>query len=188
MKIPNYKPACRQVANTKPKKGVPSGQMTNFKFQISKNQRETIKLENSGNYLVELIGEGAEVIIDGRFLVVGNDKLEINLIVHHCAPNTRAETMLKAVGQDRAQIRLAGKIVVDKNCNGVNSFLTERVLLLSDKAVAAAIPDLEIESYDVKCSHAASVSRINEAQLFYLMSRGLSHQKAAKLIIEGFLD
>jgi len=149
---------------------------------------KTIKLEKSGSYLIELMGEGAEVIIDGRFLVAGNDKLEINLIVHHCAPNTRAETMLKAVGQDRAQIRLAGKIVVDKNCNGVNSFLTERVLLLSDTATAETIPDLEIESYDVKCSHAASVSRINEEQLFYLMSRGISRVKAEDMVVVGFLN
>ena len=66
--------------------------------------------------------------------------------------------------------------------------MTERVLLLSDTATAETIPDLEIESYDVKCSHAASVSRINEEQLFYLMSRGISRVKAEDMVVVGFLN
>jgi Fe-S cluster assembly protein SufD len=61
-------------------------------------------------------------------------------------------------------------------------------LLLSDNAKAEAIPDLEILTDDVKCSHAASISRIPESQLFYLMSRGIPRSAAEDLIVNGFLE
>ena len=70
----------------------------------------------------------------------------------------------------------------------INSFLTEKILLLSDEARAEAVPDLEIESDDVKCSHAATISKIPEEQLFYLMSRGLSKFEGESMIVEGFLE
>lgn len=156
-------------------------------FKVNKDQQKEIRLEKSGDYIIGLDGEGAEAIVSGKFLVEKNNKLDINLIIHHQAANTKAKTLLKAVGKDSAQIKLAAKIVVDKNCNGTNSFLTERVLLLSDEARAEAIPDLEIESDDVKCSHAASVSNISQSQIFYLQSRGVSKKAAERMIVEGFL-
>ncbi|MCA9369371.1 SufD family Fe-S cluster assembly protein, partial [Candidatus Woesebacteria bacterium] len=64
---------------------------------------------------------------------------------------------------------------------------TERVLLLSDTATAETVPDLEILTDDVKCSHAASVSRIPEEQIFYLQSRGIERSTAEDMIVEGFL-
>lgn len=157
-------------------------------FKIKKDQHKTITLTKSGDYIVELIGEGAEVTIEGRWLMEKTQELKVKLLIHHQAANTQAITTLKAVGTDKAQISLAGKIVVDKQCNGVNSFLTERVLLLSETAKAEAIPDLEIESNEVKCSHAASIASINEEQRFYLQSRGISKNKAEELIIKGFLQ
>jgi Fe-S cluster assembly protein SufD len=61
------------------------------------------------------------------------------------------------------------------------------VLLLSDKAKAEAVPDLEIKNNEVKCSHAATVGKIDEEQIFYLNSRGVSENKAKVMIAEGFL-
>ena len=165
-----------------------SKQISNIKYQISKDKKQNIFIKKSGNYLIELIGEGAQVLVNGRFLAEKNNKLDIEIIIHHQAPNTKAAVILKAVGKDKSQIKLAGKIIVNKNCHGTNSFLTERVLLLSDEAKAEAIPDLEIESDDVKCSHAVSVSNLSEEQMFYLMSRGLSRKKAEEMIVDGFLD
>jgi Fe-S cluster assembly protein SufD len=60
--------------------------------------------------------------------------------------------------------------------------------LLSDQAKAEAVPELEILSDDVKCSHAASISRIPAEHLFYLQSRGLNQTQAEELVVEGFLD
>jgi len=81
-----------------------------------------------------------------------------------------------------------GRIIIDPECGNSNSLLTERILLLSDTASADAIPELEILTDDVKCSHAASVSRIPEEHIFYLMSRGISRKEAEEMVIEGFLE
>jgi Fe-S cluster assembly protein SufD len=77
--------------------------------------------------------------------------------------------------------------VIEKNAQQTKSFLRENVLLLSPNAKAEAIPNLEIEANDVKCSHAATISNISDEEVFYLMSRGISRKEAEELIVEGFL-
>ena len=99
-----------------------------------------------------------------------------------------ANTTLKGVVRDQSQLKFKGLITIDPNCGQSSSFLTERILLLSDQAHAEAIPDLEILTDDVKCSHAASISNLDEEHLFYLMSRGLSKKQVEKLIVNGFLE
>lgn len=156
-------------------------------IKVGKNQRKEIVIERPGKYLVELVGEGAEVEISGSFKVGGETKHEVELLIHHKAAHTRANTVLKAVAKNQSFIRFVGRIIIDKKCPDTQSFLEERVLLLSDEARAETIPDLEIESDDVKCSHAASISTLDETQIFYLMSRGLPREAAKKMIVEGFL-
>jgi len=158
-----------------------------IKYRINKKQHQTIHLTQPGEYLVELVGEGAEADITGRYQAKGKDQLTVKLTIVHSAPHTRANTSLKGVAGGHSTIKFDGRIIVTPNCPDTNSFLEERILLISDTARAEVIPDLEIESDDVKCSHAATISRIPEEQLFYLMSRGISRPQAEKLIIEGFL-
>ncbi len=157
-------------------------------FRVSSAEPEKITLSESGEYTVELVKPGAEVEIAGAFMAEGSDKADVTVIIHHKAPHTRANTTLRGVGRDHGQVRFVGRIIIDENCGDTNSFLTERILLLSDTAKAEAVPDLEIKTDDVKCSHAASISRIPEEHLFYLMSRGISRRQAEELIIEGFLQ
>jgi len=157
-------------------------------YTIQANQHQKIQLTKPGEYRISLVGAGAEVEVQGSFMTVGTDKTDVTVIIHHQAPHTRADTTLRGVGRDRAQIRFVGRIIIDEDCGDSNSFLTERILLLSDQATAEAVPDLEIKTDDVKCSHAASISRIPEEHLFYLMSRGLNRMSAEELIITGFLE
>lgn len=156
-------------------------------FKIKKNEHQEIKLEKPGSYTVELRGEGAEVKVVAVFQAQGKERLDLEVIIHHLAPHTRAETVMKGVARDESYMRFKGKIIIAKDCGDSQSFLTERVLLLSPKAKAEAVPDLEILSSDVSCSHAASVSNIPEEQLFYLQARGIKRKKAEEMIVEGFL-
>jgi Fe-S cluster assembly scaffold protein SufB len=156
-------------------------------FRVAPDRHRKIVISQSGKYLVELTGPGAEAEITGAFLGQQDEKHDVEVIIHHRAPHTRATTTLKGVARDRASIRFLGRIVIDPECGNSNSFLTERILLLSDTARAEAIPELEILTDDVKCSHAASVSKIPEEHIFYLMSRGLPRREAEQLIIDGFL-
>jgi Fe-S cluster assembly protein SufD len=155
---------------------------------IPADTRKEVEIKDSGVYTIQLIGPGAEAEIFGAFLAEQSEHVDVTVIIHHQAPHTRANTTLRGVGRDQAQVRFVGRIIIDENCGDSNSFLTERILLLSDSAKAEAVPDLEIKTDDVKCSHAASISRIPEEHLFYLMSRGIPQLQAENVIVEGFLD
>lgn len=158
------------------------------KYVIDQLGVKKIKLKKPGEYLIELIVPGAEAEVSGIFLTQNTETSETKVIIHHKAPNTLANTVLKGAARDSSKISFTGRIIIDPECGNSNSFLTERILLLSDNAKAEAIPDLEILTDDVKCSHAASISRIPESQLFYLMSRGIPQAEAEDLIVAGFLE
>jgi Fe-S cluster assembly scaffold protein SufB len=162
--------------------------MSEIKIIIGRDEEKTIRLEKPGFYDVELSKPGAKVTILGAFRAKGQENTEVSVVIRHTAPNTQASTILHGVASDQAMIKFVGRILIEPKCGNINSFLTERVLLLSDEAKAECVPDLEIESDDVKCSHAASISRIPEEQLFYLMSRGISRKHSENLIVDGFLD
>ncbi len=157
------------------------------KFHITEPDAEII-VKESGYYLVELLEPNSSVNIHGVFSANGDERVDVEIILHHKAPHTQADTTLKGVGRDSSFVRFVGRIIIDENCGNTQSFLTERILLLSDKAKAETIPDLEISSDDVKCSHAASISRIPEEQIFYLMSRGIARRDAEEMIVAGFLE
>jgi Fe-S cluster assembly protein SufD len=156
-------------------------------FQIQKHQQQDIHLTEGGEYVVELLGEGAHANIQAAFLAQKEARIDIHLTIIHKAGRTSAKTMLKGVALDRSQIRFFGRIKIEKDCPLTTSFLEERILLLSDQAKAEAVPELEILSSDVKCSHAASISRIPAEHIFYLQSRGLSPEVAQQEIVDGFL-
>jgi Fe-S cluster assembly protein SufD len=156
-------------------------------IQITKAD-QIIELSKSGDYVMELTQPLASVKVQAKFLAIDQEKVIVNVLIHHQAPHTTASVSLKGVAKDSSQIIFQGKILIDENCIDTNSFLEERILLLSDQAKAEAVPELEIKCDDVKCSHAATISRIPDDQLFYLMSRGLNQDLAENILINGFLD
>lgn len=156
-------------------------------IQTTKHQ-EPIRITESGDYRVEITNEGSEISILGFFHGKNSDEININLTIVHSAPHTRARTTLKGVAEDSSRIRFFGRIIIEENCGDTQSFLEERILLLSDKAKAEAVPELEIKTDDVKCSHAASISSIPAEHLFYLESRGIPKKMAEGMIVTGFLE
>lgn len=156
-------------------------------FKVRKDQKKQVVITDSGRYVVELVGEGAHVDVVGVFEGKGNDEIDIDVEIRHEVANTTADTHIRGVVKDRARVKLSGMIKILKKAQKTNSFLTEKVLILSKNARANVVPNLEIEADDVKASHAATVGQIDEEQLFYLMSRGLSRIRAKKMVVEGFL-
>lgn len=102
--------------------------------------------------------------------------------------NLEGETEIRAVVEDGGNLKLKGKILIQKDAFGANAFLRFKVLLLGKNARVEVDPELEILTNDVKASHAASVGQVDPEQLFYLMSRGCGRQKAIELIVEAFLS
>lgn len=112
---------------------------------------------------------------------------EVAVLAHHVAKDTRGRVVVRAVVSGGAQLKLSGMIKIEKTAQGTDNFLELRVLLLDEQSRATADPQLEIEANEVKAGHGASVSKIDEEQLLYLMSRGLSRELAEVQIVEGFL-
>ncbi|PWU23477.1 hypothetical protein C5B42_02890 [Candidatus Cerribacteria bacterium 'Amazon FNV 2010 28 9'] len=152
-----------------------------------KKENEHITLDHSDEYRIEIVAEGVQVKIVGAFATHEKEQIDIHLTIVHKAAHTRANTILKGAAFDNSSIRFFGRIIIEPNCPDTQSFLEERVLVLSDKAKAETVPELEIKTDDVKCSHAASISRIPQEHLFYLQSRGIPKAKAEEMIVEGFL-
>lgn len=144
-------------------------------------------LKRPGEYHFELIEPGATLKLIGRFQVKDQREEVVRVTVRHRAPGTVAQTSLRGTSADRAKLTLFGRIVIEPDCPGSQSFLEERLLLLSPWARGESVPELEIKTDDVRCSHAASMSALEPMQVFYLQSRGLSLPQAEKLLVEAFL-
>ena len=109
-----------------------------------------------------------------------------NLI--HYGPNSRGRVLVKSVMKDRSKSLFKGMIKIGKNAKASESYLAGHAILLDKGAKSDAIPGLEIETNEVKATHSASVAQLDEAQIFYLMSRGLSRELAKREIVSGFLE
>ena len=139
-------------------------------------------------YNILLAGKGASVKFLGLLLGHKNQGLKLKITVVHQAENTKSEVIIKSALRDTSSVFFDGLIKIEKGAKGTNAWLAAHLLLLSPKARGIAVPNLEILENDIKAGHAATVGRINELELFYLMSRGISEEKAKELIIRGFLE
>jgi Fe-S cluster assembly protein SufD len=107
---------------------------------------------------------------------------------HHEAPSAHSDLLYKGALTARSNSVFRGLIRVDEGAQLTDAYQTNRNLLLSEDASAVTLPNLEIRADDVRCSHGATVGQVDEAMLFYLMSRGLDRQQAERLLVFGFFD
>ena len=107
---------------------------------------------------------------------------------HHAAPHAHSDLLFKGALTDEGSSVFRGLIRVDKGAQLTDAYQTNRNLLLSEGAHASALPNLEIEADDVRCSHGATIGQVEDGQLFYLMSRGLTRRQAERLLVFGFFD
>lgn len=135
---------------------------------------------------VRLEGAGAEAILDGLYLARGSEIIDHHTkVIHECA-NTRVSELYKGIVDDQAQAIFDGQIVVKSGANGTDAQQYNRNLLMSDRAVVHTKPQLEIDADDVACSHGATVGKLDEQQLFYLQSRGISGREAKGMLTTAF--
>jgi Fe-S cluster assembly protein SufD len=136
----------------------------------------------------KLAGAGASAKVTGAYAGHARQHLDFDTTQEHAAPNTFSDLAFRGVLQDRANAVWRGMIRVDPGAQQTDAFQESRNLLLSRRAHADAIPGLEIEANDVRCTHAAAIAQVDAEQLFYLMARGLPRPAAHRLIVEGFLQ
>jgi Fe-S cluster assembly protein SufD len=135
-----------------------------------------------------LEGPGGDSELMAAYFGLGSQMHDLRTVQHHAAPRARSDLMFKGAVANTAHSVYSGLIRVEKGAKGTNAFQTNRNLVLSEGAQADSVPNLEIEDNDVRCSHASAVGPIDEAQLFYLESRGVPTRAAERLIALGFMD
>ncbi len=147
---------------------------------LKPNQPQQVKLDITDP------GQNHELFV--FFVGRGQDTFDLSTLSDHTLKNTESNAIVRGVLFDQAKARIEGMIRIGKQAQGSNAFLDQKVLLIGDKARADVRPGLEILTDDVKASHAASVGQIDQEQLFYLQSRGLSYQEAVNELVRGFFQ
>lgn len=135
-----------------------------------------------------LSGRGASGDLLAAYFGDGDQTLDFRTFQHHNAPDTTSNLLFKGAVGGRSRSVYTGLIRVDKLARGTNAFQTNRNVKLSDEAWAESVPNLEIETNDVRCSHASTVGPVDPEQRFYLESRGVPPTVADRLIVAGFFD
>ena len=123
-----------------------------------------------------LAGEGADARVTGAYATHGRQHIDFDTTQEHAAPNTTSDLAFRGVLQGRSTAVWKGNIIVDPGAQKTDAFQESRNLLISKRAHADAIPGLEIQANDVRCTHAAAVAQVDPEQLFYLRSRGLREE------------
>ena len=124
----------------------------------------------------------------GVFFADGTQHFDHRSVQDHVAPNCTSDLLYKGALKGASRAVYSGWVHVRKEAQKTNAMQTSRNMVLSERAKADAIPNLEIEANDVRCGHAASVGPVEEDTLFYLQSRGIPRKEAERLVVFGFFS
>lgn len=132
----------------------------------------------------ETPGVTGEII--GLYKLENGGSLHLTTIANHVVPNTSCDTKIKGVLNDHCKSSYLGKIIIDKKAQQTSSFLHDSVLVLGENTINRSDPVLEIEANDVQASHGATTGRVDDMQVYYLRSRGLTTEEAINLVVSGY--
>src|SRR6185437_13937299 len=135
-----------------------------------------------------LEGEDAELALHAVAAADRAQVLDTHAVVEHAAPRTRTYELFRGVAAGRARVAFNGKVIVQPGSHGADSSQSLRGLLAGAEAEIDVRPQLEIYTDDVRCSHGATAGKLDEAMLFYLLSRGIDRDTARRLLKWAFLE
>ncbi len=133
-------------------------------------------------------GPGGEVHLNGIYFAHKRQHMDIGTIQRHNAPNANSRAYYKGAVRDKAKTVYQGLIEVGIGASQTDAYLKNKNLLLNDGARSDSIPMLKINNNDVKCSHGSTTGKLNEEELFYLLSRGFPRTEAERLLIAAFFE
>ncbi len=137
---------------------------------------------------LDLAGEGAEGRMSGFYFTDGSQHLDHDTQQNHLAPHTTSDLLFKGALKGKSHSVWQGMIYVAPGAQKTDGYQANRNLVLSDQARADSNPGLEILADDVRCTHGATVGKLEAEPLFYLKSRGIPQAEAERLVVEGFFD
>jgi Fe-S cluster assembly protein SufD len=136
---------------------------------------------------VKLAGEGAEANVYGAYVCGGEEKVKIAVDMHHDFPHCNSRQLFKGIAGGTSKVDFYGKIIVAKDAQRTEAYQENHNILLTDGAKVDTKPQLEIYADDVKCSHGATIGRLNEEEQFYMRSRGITLEDAKVLQMISFI-
>jgi Fe-S cluster assembly protein SufD len=157
--------------------------------QSSKAQTLTVSWGGSivrNTLNIQLVGKQAESIFHGLYFLKDRQHIDNHTTIEHIAPDCHSNEYYKGIIGDEGDAVFNGKILVKRDAQKTNAYQLNKNILLSGNASINSKPQLEIFADDVKCSHGATTGQIDNEQLFYLLSRGISKSEAIKLLLYAF--
>jgi len=141
-------------------------------------------------YKTDSIMKGSGASSEDVEIVFGTEKqlFDISSNLDHAGYSTRGRVMVKSIMKDESKSLFKGMIKIRKDAKISEAYLAGHAILLNKGSHSDAIPGLEIETNEVKATHSASVSQIDEEQIFYLMCKGLDRESAKREIVHGFVE
>ena len=136
---------------------------------------------------VRLTGEGAEANVYGAYVCGGDEKVKIAVDMHHDLPHCNSRQLFKGIAGGVSKVDFYGKIIVAQDAQRTEAYQENHNILLTDGAKVDTKPQLESYADDVKCSHGATIGRLNEEEQFYMRSRGISLEDAKVLQMISFV-
>ena len=133
-----------------------------------------------------MAGEAAAATLNGLVILGGSDHCDNHTLLDHAAPNCPSHELFKHVLDGKSMAVFKGKILVRNPAQKTDSKQTSKALLLNDGATIESMPSLEIYADDVKCTHGSTTGPVDEEQVFYLQSRGVSRDAARHLLTYAF--
>jgi Fe-S cluster assembly protein SufD len=163
---------------------------THFR-QVGKSVVHTVTISLNGgivrnNLNIVMEAEHSEADLHGLYFLKGQTHVDNHTVVDNVKPHSLSNELYKGIIDDNATAVFNGKIFVQKDAQKTNAFQSNKNILLSENATVNTKPQLEIFADDVKCSHGATTSQIEDSELFYLQARGIGKQVARGLLVYAF--
>ena len=137
---------------------------------------------------IQLCGDGASAELCGAAMIDARHLLDQQITVEHVSGHTTSQQNFHNIVADRGQSTFNGRIHIHESARKSNANLSNKNIGLGNNSTINTTPELEIYNDDVSCAHGATIGQLDDSQLFYLCSRGVSPSAARQLLCEGFLQ
>lgn len=139
--------------------------------------------------IIKLKEPGADCYTSGFYHLRGdNQYIDNHIDINHDAPYSHSGMLYKGIIENNAKAVFNGRLCVEKNAQKIVAYQANHNLLLSNEAEVYSKPELEIYADDVKCKHGATTGQLDQEALFYLRSRGIKHEEAVSILLQGFAE
>lgn len=148
----------------------------------------TNDVNHQGEVRIRIDGRNSKVQILGIIIGSGKQKIDLYTLQDHIQAQSVSDLLIKSVLFDEAKLNYKGLIKIGKNAQKSNAYQKNQNILMSNRAWADSRPYLEILANDVRCTHGATIGKLDPEKLYYLESRGLSQEQATQLMLVGFFQ